>query len=132
MNKTYKLKWESNSRTKYLADLGIINHEDVISKRTTNDFPEDCATVRLEQPRSEMPLITIHFKGSNQKSAQHAWAYQSVPTARISFGGDSSYWTKNNTCTVSGELDFDAWPLDAVDAVVNAVKLAFETELVPN
>ena len=53
MNKTYKLKWESNSRTKNLADLGIINHEDVISKTTTNDFPEDCATVRLEQPRSE-------------------------------------------------------------------------------
>ena len=131
MNKIYKLKWESNSRTKYLADLGIISHEDVISKRTTNDFPEDCATVRLEQPRSEMPLITIHFKGA-KKPAQHAWAYQPVPTARVSFGGDSSYWTRYNTCTVSGELDFDAWPLDAVDAVVDAVKLAFETELVPN
>ena len=131
MNKTYKLKWESNSRTKYLADLGIISHEDVISKRTTNDFPEDCATVRLEQPRSEMPLITIHFKGA-KKPAQHAWAYQPVPTARVSFGGDSSYWTRNNTCTVSGEIDLDAWPLDAMDAVVDAVKLAFETELVPN
>ena len=87
--------------------------------------------VRLEQPRSEMPLITIHFKGA-KKPAQHAWAYQSVPTARVSFGGDSSYWTRNNTCTVSGEIDLDAWPLDAMDAVVDAVKLAFETEFVPN
>ena len=131
MNKIYKLKWESNSRTKHLADLGIINHEDVISKTTTDEFPENCATVRLEQPRSEMPLITIHFKGDG-KPAQHAWAYQPVPTARVSFGGDSSYWTRNNTCTVSGEIDLDAWPLDAMEAVVDAVKLAFETELVPN
>lgn len=37
-------------------------------------------------------------------------------------------WTHHNTCTVSGELDLDAWPIDAVDAVVSAVKGAFEAE----
>ena len=131
MNKTHKLKWESNSRTKYLADLGIISHEDVISKTTTNDFPESCATVRLEQPEAKCLLLLFISKVlKNQHNT--LGETQSVPTARISFGGDSSYWTKNNACTVSGELDFDAWPLDAVDAFVDAVKLAFETELVPN
>mgnify|MGYP003652758080 FL=1 len=124
---TYKLKWESNSRVKHLAAIGTISSDDIIDKTTTDNFPDGCATVRLREPRNEMPFIVIHFKGASKK-AQHSWSYQTVPTARVSFGGESSYWTLYNACTLSGELDFDAWPLDAVDAVVEAVKGAFENE----
>ena len=124
---TYKLKWEYNSRVKHLASIGAISSDDIIDKTTTDNFPDGCATVRLREPRAEMPFIVIHFKGESKK-AQYGWSYQTVPTARLSFGGDSSYWTLNNACTLSGELDFDAWPLDAVDAVVEVVKGVFENE----
>ena len=125
--KTYKVKWESNSRAKHLAAIGVISSDDIIDKTTTDNFPDGCATVRLREPRAEMPFIVIHFKGESKK-AQHNWSYQTVPTARVSFGGESSYWTLHNACTLSGELDFDAWPLDAVDAVVSVVKGVFEDE----
>ena len=125
--KTYKVKWEYNSRVKHLAAIGTISSDDIIDKTTTDNFPDGCATVRLREPRAEMPFIVIHFKGASKK-AQHSWSYQTVPTARVSFGGESSYWTLHNACTLSGELDFDAWPLDAVDAVVATVKGAFESE----
>jgi len=129
---TYKLKWESNSRVKHLAAIGTISSDDIIDKTTTDNFPDGCATVRLREPRAGMPFIVIHFKGASKKT-QHSWSPplrfgQTVPTARVSFGGESSYWTLYNACTLSGELDFDAWPLDAVDAVVESVKGAFEDE----
>ena len=120
-----RIKWESNSRVKHLAAEGKINVEDIIPKTTTNSFPEDCATVRLERPREQLPLIVIHFKGSEKKS-KHGWAYQTVPTARVSFGGTNSYWSAWNAATVSGEVDFDSWPLNEMNEVVDFVKGAFE------
>ena len=125
--KTYKLKWESNSRVKHFVDLGILEPECVIPKTTTASFPMDCATVRMQQMQYDIPLITIHFKGSEKKAtSSNHWSY--IPTMRINFGGDGSMWTHHNTCTVSGDLDLDAWPIDAVDAVVDSVKLAFGLE----
>lgn len=125
--KTYKLKWESNSRAKHFAALGIIDPKDIIPKTTTASFPMDCATVRMQQMQYDIPLITIHFKGSEKKATSaNSWSY--IPTMRINFGGDGSMWTAHNTCTVSGDLDLDAWPIDAVDAVVDSVKLAFGLE----
>jgi hypothetical protein len=117
--------WESNSRVKHFVDLGILEPECVIPKTTTASFPMDCATVRMQQMQYDIPLITIHFKGSEKKagSTSNNWTY--IPTMRINFGGDGSMWTHHNTCTVSGDLDLDAWPIDAVDAVVDSVKLAF-------
>ena len=126
--KTYKLIWESNSRVKHFVNLGILEPQCVIPKTTTASFPMDCATVRMQQMQYDLPLITIHFKGSEKKAGgtSNNWTY--IPTMRISFGGDNSMWTHSNTCTVSGDLDLDAWPIDAVDAVVSAVKGAFEAE----
>ena len=125
--KTYKLIWESHSRVKHFVALGILEPQCVIPKTTTASFPMDCATVRMQQMQYDLPFITIHFKGSEKKATPaNAWSY--LPTMRISFGGDGSMWTAHNTCTVSGDLDLDAWPIDAVDAVVDAVKLAFELE----
>jgi hypothetical protein len=125
--KTYKLMWESNSRVKHFVDLGILEPECVIPKTTTASFPMDCATVRMQQMQYDIPLITIHFKGSEKKATSaNSWSY--IPTMRINFGGDGSMWTHHNTCTVSGDLDLDAWPIDAVDAVVDSVKLAFGIE----
>ena len=125
--KTYKLMWESNSRVKHFVDLGILEPECVIPKTTTASFPMDCATVRMQQMQYDIPLITIHFKGSEKKATSaNSWSY--IPTMRVSFGGDGSMWTHHNTCTVSGDLDLDAWPIDAVDAVVDSVKLAFGLE----
>jgi len=126
-NGHYKVKWESNSRVKHFVALGILEPECVIPKTTTDKFPIDCATVRMQQMQYDIPLITIHFKGLEKKATSaNSWTY--LPTMRVSFGGDNSMWTHHNTCTVSGELDLDAWPIDAVDAVVSAVKGAFEAE----
>ena len=126
-NGHYKVIWESNSRVKHFAAIGIIDPETIIPKTTTASFPMDCATVRMQQMQYDIPLITIHFKGSEKKAtSSNHWSY--IPTMRINFGGDGSMWTHHNTCTVSGDLDLDAWPIDAVDAVVSAVKGAFEAE----
>jgi hypothetical protein len=126
-NGHYKVKWESNSRVKHFVALGILEPECVIPKTTTASFPMDCATVRMQQMQYDIPFITIHFKGSEKNATPaNSWTY--LPTMRVSFGGDNSMWTHHNTCTVSGELDLDAWPIDAVDAVVSAVKGAFEAE----
>ena len=126
-NGHYKVRWESNSRVKHFAAIGIIDPETIIPKTTTASFPMDCATVRMQQMQYDIPLITIHFKGSEKKAtSSNHWSY--IPTMRINFGGDGSMWTHHNTCTVSGDLDLDAWPIDAVDAVVSAVKGAFEAE----
>jgi len=126
-NGHYKVRWESNSRVKHFAAIGIIDPETIIPKTTTDKFPVDCATVRMQQMQYDIPFITIHFKGSEKNATPaNSWTY--LPTMRVSFGGDNSMWTHHNTCTVSGELDLDAWPIDAVDAVVSAVKGAFEAE----
>ena len=126
-NGHYKVRWESNSRVKHFAAIGIIDPETIIPKTTTASFPMDCATVRMQQLQYDIPLITIHFKGSVKKAtSSNHWSY--IPTMRINFGGDGTMWTHHNTCTVSGDLDLDAWPIDAVDAVVSAVKGTFEAE----
>ena len=126
-NGHYKVRWESNSRVKHFAAIGIIDPETIIPKTTTASFPMDCATVRMQQMQYDIPLITIHFKGSEKKAtSSNHWSY--IPTMRINFGGDGSMWTHHNTCTVSGDLDLDAWSIDAVDAVVDSVKLAFGLE----
>ena len=126
-NGHYKVIWESNSRVKHFAAIGIIDPETIIPKTTTASFPMDCATVRMQQMQYDIPLITIHFKGSVKKAtSSNHWSY--IPTMRINFGGDGTMWTHHNTCTVSGDLDLDAWPIDAVDAVVSAVKGTFEAE----
>ncbi len=127
-NGHYKVRWESNSRVKHFAAIGIIDPETIIPKTTTASFPMDCATVRMQQMQYDIPFITIHFKGSVKKagSSSNNWSY--IPTMRITFGGDGSMYNDHNTCTFNGDLDLDAWPIDAVDAVVSAVKGAFEAE----
>ena len=135
-NGHYKVKWESNSRVKHFVALGILEPECVIPKTTTASFPMDCATVRMQQMQYDIPFITIHFKGSVKKAGSSPysnfnknsihWSY--IPTMRITFGGDGSMDRDHNTCTLNGDLDLDAWPIDAVDAVVSAVKGAFEAE----
>ena len=127
-NGHYKLIWESNSRVKHFVALGILEPECVIPKTTTASFPMDCATVRMQQMQYDIPFITIHFKGSVKRagSSSNNWSY--IPTMRITFGGDGSMYNDHNTCTFNGDLDLDAWPIDAVDAVVSAVKGAFEAE----
>lgn len=127
-NGHYKVIWESNSRVKHFAAIGIIDPETIIPKTTTDKFPMNCATVRMQQMQYDIPFITIHFKGSVKKagSSSNNWSY--IPTMRITFGGDGSMYNDHNTCTFNGDLDLDAWPIDAVDAVVSAVKGAFEAE----
>ena len=127
-NGHYKVRWESNSRVKHFAAIGIIDPETIIPKTTTDKFPMNCATVRMQQMQYDIPFITIHFKGSVKKagSSSNNWSY--IPTMRITFGGDGSMYNDHNTCTFNGDLDLDAWPIDAVDAVVSAVKGAFEAE----
>jgi hypothetical protein len=127
-NGHYKVRWESNSRVKHFAAIGIIDPETIIPKTTTASFPMDCATVRMQQMQRDIPFITIHFKGSVKKAgSSNHWSY--IPTMRINFGGgDGSMYADHNTCTFNGDLDLDAWPIDAVDAVVSAVKGAFEAE----
>ena len=91
-----KLKWESNSRTKHLADMGRIDHEDVISRTTTNEFPVDAATVRMRQLSEKVPHVTIHIRGkATSKSMWNGRTYECAPTCRINLGG--SWQGKPNT-----------------------------------
>ena len=43
-----KIYWERNSKVRNLLNQGKISDEDVIQKTTTDNFPDDAATVRIQ------------------------------------------------------------------------------------
>tara|TARA_B100000287_G_scaffold9736_1_gene9814 strand:+ start:1038 stop:1388 length:351 start_codon:yes stop_codon:yes gene_type:complete len=114
-----RLLWETNSRVKRLAVEGAINHEDVIPRTTTDKFPAEAATVRLQYVREKNPWVTVHINGEVRKQMHHWGTGNYAKTMRVSFGRD---WSGD---TVNGEL-CDTLNFKDVDDVVSRVKEALE------
>ena len=118
-----KIKWESNSRAKALVADGKISDEDVIAHCTTDEFPADAATVRIQRVREKNPHVVVHIRGKS-KGKQNIWngnAYESANTCRVTV---SSHWGADTMCS-NGDLDEDLNWLD-VHNVVARVKEVME------
>ena len=113
-----KIKWETNSRVKELAADGLINHEDIIPRTNTNNFPSNTATVRLKDVRAKRPWVTVHIRGEGQSKTNnynnYTWIH--AVTMRVNFGHE--YRDYSLSGELHGALDFTE-----VDEVVKKVKL---------
>jgi len=115
-----KLKWEKNSRALTLAAQGKIKDEDIIPRTTTDNFPDDVATVRIQRVREKKPHVVIHIKGGAKSrqlpyySGTHSWA----TTCRVTLAGA---W--GDTMCSNGDLDED-YTWQDVHNVVTEVKTA--------
>ena len=116
-----KIKWERNSRALNLAAQGKIKDEDIIPHATTDDFPVETATVRMQGMSKKVPFITVHIKGKSKQSQNqhHSWTY--ATTMRVNMGSD---WYEEQH-GVSGELDKDLSFMD-VHNVVTEVRAAMD------
>ena len=118
INKDMKIKWERNSRVLDLINSGKIDHEDMIPKTSTDNFPDGMATVRLSRVRDKKPFVTLHIKGQTKQANNsqlynqpyQQWNYST--TLRVNMGG--SY---NNIMCPNGELDENLTWLDVHNAV---------------
>jgi len=115
-----KLKWESNTRVKHLADMGKIDRADIIERTTTDNFPLETATVRLHRVKDKIPYVTLHIRGKIKGSnTYNGNTYIYAPTCRVNMGGMHS----PETMAPNGELAEDLTWLD-VHNVVTKVKEA--------
>ena len=96
-----KLKWETNSRVKSLASMGLIQPEDIINRTSTDNFPVNTITVRLKDVRARKPWVTLHVRGEAKQHHGPAGANWGLyaKTARINFGHEY------NDYSLSGEHD---------------------------
>ena len=115
-----KIKWERNSVVVDLCNQGRIHPDDIIRKTTTDDFPEEAATVRLANVRAKKPFITVHIKGKNKRQTNqyHSWSY--ATTMRVNMGGSHCDWHG-----VNGELD-SGFTFEDVHNAVEEVKTVME------
>ena len=114
-----KIKWERNSRVLDLVRMGKIRDEDIIERTSTDNFPEEAATVRLANVRAKKPFVTVHIKGKKKSHTNqyHSWDYST--TMRVNLGGESGGFEQ--VAGVNGELDCDL-TFEDVHSVVEEVK----------
>ncbi len=114
------IKWENNSRVGRLLAEGKIRDEDIIQRTSTDNFPEEAATVRIANVRAKKPFVTVHIKGKKKahSSQYNSWDYST--TMRVNMGGSHCDWKG-----VNGELDSDL-TFEDVHNVVTKVKTAME------
>jgi hypothetical protein len=116
-----KIKWERNSRALGLAAQGKINDEDIIPRTTTDNFPPEVATVRMQKLADKVPHVVVHIRGKS-KQKQNVWngnAYESASTCRVTLAnvwGGAYFGMSSN-----GELDKD-YDWHDVHKVVEEVK----------
>jgi len=116
-----KVKWESNSRVKHMAAVGIIDSNDIIKRTETSKFPADAATVRLQQVAHDRPWVTVHIRGKGYTVKD--WQQNdhiSSTTMRASFGLDYKAGA-----SLSGELS-EELTFEDVHKAVTKVKKAME------
>ena len=120
MNKRIHIKWESNSRAKRLVADGVIKNEDIIPRTTTDKFPAEAATVRMQRLSQKIPLVTVHIRGKSKvrNNWNNTFQYECASTLRVNMYPDYAD-------APSGELDEDYSWLD-VHNVVTEVKEAME------
>ena len=112
------INWERNSKVKNLVDKGKIRIENVIPRTTTDNFPPETATVRMQGMNKKVPFITIHIKGKGNSKTFNSWGgtpqtYVHANTMRVNMGSD--YYEEQHG--VSGELDKDLSYMDVHNVV---------------
>ena len=107
-----------------MAAEGIIDSNDVIGRTTTDNFPPEAATVRLQQIANDNPWVTVHIKGKEKKTK---W----FPAASTPFSGHISWATTMRAswglqykanANLSGELCETLTFQDVHDAVTKVKK----------
>ena len=122
-----KIKWVSNSRVKGMAAMGIIDAEDIITRRSTALYPANAATVAMRDVQSNRPWVSVHIRGKEhkQQNPQHSPVYGGtwIPahTMRVNFGHDY------NGKSLSGEL-CESLDFAQVDRAVKQITAAMEAK----
>ena len=81
--------WERNSKVKNLLDQGKITDKDVIQKTTTDDFPIEAATVRIQGITKKHPSVSVHIRGDSFQrtyGGSHSWTC--MPVLRVNMGSE--------------------------------------------
>ena len=119
-----KIKWEKNSRTLALAADGKIDYEDVIDRTTTDNFPAEAATVRMQKLSDTVPCTVVHIRGkSKQRKSWNGHDYECAMTCRVNLAGiwGGQFFGMSS----NGELDED-YDWQDVHNVVTRVKVAMD------
>ena len=120
-----KIKWVSNSRVKGMAAMGVIDAEDIITRRSTALYPANAATVAMRDVQSNRPWVSVHIRGKEHKQTnpQHSPVYGgtwiAAQTMRVNFGHD--YKHKSLSGELCETLDFAQ-----VDRAVKQITAAME------
>ena len=96
-----KIYWERNSKVRNLLNQGKISDEDVIQKTTTDNFPDDAATVRIQGITRKNPFISVHIRGEEfQRTYGGMASWNCIPVMRVNMGSE---WYEDSH-GLSGEL----------------------------
>tara|TARA_Y100001938_G_scaffold67934_1_gene94251 strand:+ start:207 stop:569 length:363 start_codon:yes stop_codon:yes gene_type:complete len=115
-----KIFWERNSKVRNLLNQGKISDEDVLSKRSTSDFPNDAATVRIQGLTNKNPLVSVHIRGEEFQrtfvGGMSSW--NCTPVMRVNMGSE---WYED-THGLSGELPKGVSFLDVHNVITKVRK----------
>ena len=117
-----KIKWVNNSRVKGMAAMGIIDAEDIITRRSTALYPADTATVAMRDVQSKRPWVSVHIRGEERENNGVGVRTQTwIPahTMRVNFG--HNYKGKSLSGELCETLDFAQ-----VDKAVKQITAAME------
>jgi hypothetical protein len=108
-----------------LAANGKIDYEDIIDRTTTDNFPAEAATVRMQKLSDKVPCTVVHIRGKSKqrKLWNGSGTYECAMTCRVTLAGiwGGQFFGMSS----NGELDEDLTWLD-VHNIVNRVKEAME------
>ena len=113
-----KIKWERNSVTVDLANQGKIKADDILLRTTTDKFPAETATVRMQKLSDKVPHVVVHIRGkSNQRTLWNGHAYECASTCRVTLAGiwGGQFFGMSS----NGELDEDYDWQDVHNVVTN-------------
>ena len=86
-----------------MAAQGKINHEDIIARCRTDEFPPETATVRIQNVRDKVPHVVIHVRGkAKPRQLWNGHTYECASTCRVNILNSFSKSMSSN-----GELDED-------------------------
>tara|TARA_Y100001938_G_scaffold11015_1_gene13743 strand:+ start:200 stop:559 length:360 start_codon:yes stop_codon:yes gene_type:complete len=114
-----KIYWERNSKVKNLLNQGKISDEDVIKKTSTDNFPTDAATVRIQGITRKTPFVSVHIRGETfQRTYGNGRTWNCQPVMRVNMG--SEYY--EDTHGLSGELPKGVSFLDVHNVITKVRK----------
>ena len=95
-----KVYWERNSKVRNLLNQGKITDKDVIKKTTTDNFPVEAATVRIQGVTRKHPFVSVHIRGQQFQRKYSGGSWNCQPVMRVNMG--SEYY--EDTHGLSGDL----------------------------